>query len=211
MNSTIISPEKYYDYPTEEEVKNAVKICCGRHCNACESPVEYAWRRRRTDLADLVNVAIERELTDSEKGIVTDIYFNYMTPRKVAEKRKISRSAVYKTLRVATEKLKKPLSYVVMYQQDFIGEGADDTRFYDALNIAAAGRRQADSTGEALKNLRLSQALTLTQSAKAAGLSVARLRRIENMEAEPTFDNVLRLCTAYGISIHEFIRRLENG
>lgn len=211
MNSAIISSKKFYDYPTEEEVKNAVKICCGRHCNACESPVEYAWRRRRTDLADLVNVAIERELTDSEKGIVTDIYFNYMTPRQVAEKRKISTSAVYKTLRVAAEKLKKPLSYVVMYQQDYIGEGADDTRFYDALDIAAAGKKSANSTGEILKNLRVSKALTLTQSAKAAGLSVTRLKRIEDMTAEPTFNDLIRLCTAYGISIHEFIRRLENG
>lgn len=211
MNSAIISPKKFYDYPTEEEVKNAVKICCGRHCNACESPVEYAWRRRRTDLADLVNVAIERELTDSEKGIVTDIYFNYMTPRKVAEKRKISTSAVYKTLRVATEKLKKPLSYVVMYQQDYIGDEADDTRFYDALNIATASKKSADSTGEILKNLRVSKALTLTQSAKAAGISVTRLKRIEDMTAEPTFNDIIRLCTAYGISIHEFIRRLENG
>ena len=211
MNNAIISPRKFYDYPTEEEVKNAVKICCGRHCNACESPVEYAWRRRRTDLADLVNVAIERELTDSEKGIVTDIYFNYMTPRQVAEKRKISTSAVYKTLRVATEKLKKPLSYVVMYQQDYIGDEADDTRFYDALNIAAAGKKSADSTGEILKNLRVSKALTLTQSAKAAGLSVTRLKRIEDMTAEPTFNDLIRLCATYGISIHEFIRRLENG
>ena len=37
-------------FPSREEIKAAQLACCGRCCNQCESPAEYAWRKRDVDM-----------------------------------------------------------------------------------------------------------------------------------------------------------------
>ncbi len=134
MIFTINGKQTDISLPSEKEIRAAVKICCGRCCKACETPVEYAWKKRQTDLAKLLDMAIETELTDKEREYIKEVYFNEKSYSKVAEEKGVSASAVSAAAARAKAKLKRALEYVVVYQNEL--EGAQDVEPF--LNIAAA-------------------------------------------------------------------------
>lgn len=53
MSKRSVEAAMDFSFPTPEERRAAMCVCCGSHCPGCESPDDYAWRRRDVDLSVL--------------------------------------------------------------------------------------------------------------------------------------------------------------
>ena len=111
-----------FAYPSEEEMRAAQAVCCGRRCSACETPAAYAWRKRTVDMSLLLEKAMENELTVTERETLKAFWFETMPVGAIARLKGISSAAVSDTLARAQEKLKKALRYAVLYQYDTLDE-----------------------------------------------------------------------------------------
>ena len=112
--------------PSEKEIREAVKICCGRCCTACKTPVEYAWRKRRIDLAKLLGIAVEKELSEKEKFYIKQVFYRGKTVSQTAAQAGVSAAAVSKTIAKAKDKLRHALKYAIIYQNELTQTGAID-------------------------------------------------------------------------------------
>ncbi len=166
-------------YPDEEEMRAAQLACCGRHCNACETPAEYAWRKREVDMSLLLEKAIEDELTQTEKEIITDFWFNSESLTRIAEKRNIRPPSVKGTLERAQKKIERALRYVVFYQQEIMAENIVSVVSGRARVIAASRNRACENVSERIKSLRTSQGLTVERLEKATGITAERIKNLE--------------------------------
>lgn len=166
-------------YPSEEEIRAAQLLCCGRVCKECETPAAYAWRKREVDMALLLEKAIENELTENEKMIVEDRWYNSLSLSQIARNRGISPAAVKRTSERALEKLERVLKYVVFYQRDIMDESAVPVVVGRARVIASAKNLKTNKTGERLKNLRLGMGISLKLLSDATEISEKRLTEIE--------------------------------
>lgn len=167
-------------FPSREEIKAAQLACCGRCCNQCESPAEYAWRKRDVDMALLLERAIADELTETERETVTDYWYNSETVSSIAEKRGINPSSVKRTLSRAEEKLEHMLSYAVYYQRMQKNESIVPLVLGRARVIAAARNVSGGTPGDRIAHLRQSQNLTRETLAPALGISIKRLGQLES-------------------------------
>ncbi len=167
-------------FPSKEEIKTAQLACCGRCCTQCESPAEYAWRKRDVDMALLLEKAIAEELTETERDTVKRHWFDNKSVSVIAEKKGINPSAVKRTLERAEEKLERVLRYAVFYQNDLKNESIVPLALGRARVIAAARNAVGGSSGSRITRLRQSQNLTKETLAPALGMSVKRLDELEN-------------------------------
>ena len=109
MKSNIREEDIIFRYPSKEEIKAAQLACCGRCCDACETPAEYAWRKRGVDMAILLEKAIEAELSESERKAVRAHWYESMSVKEIAASQGISSAAVSVTLKRAQDKLHRAL------------------------------------------------------------------------------------------------------
>lgn len=195
------------EFPSREEIKTAQLACCGRCCTQCESPAEYAWRKRDVDMAILLEKAIVNELTEIEREAVTEHWFNFETMTAIAEKKKINVSAVKRTLARATDKLAKVLRYAVCYQQNISDENIVPVVLGRARVIAAARNASGGSSGDRITRLRQSQNLTREVLASAVGVSTERLGRLEH-GAIPMGDEVSLISEFFNVTA-DFILKGE--
>lgn len=68
MSKRSVEAAMDFSFPTPEERRAAMCVCCGSHCPGCESPDDYAWRRRDVDLSVLADEVIKTRLTPREAG-----------------------------------------------------------------------------------------------------------------------------------------------
>ncbi|MEE1139600.1 MAG: helix-turn-helix domain-containing protein [Acutalibacteraceae bacterium] len=186
-------------FPSREEIKAAQLACCGRCCNQCESPAEYAWRKRDVDMALLLEKAIKNELTETERETVTDHWFNFETVSAIAEKRGINPSAVNRTLDRAREKLERVLSYAVCYQRMQKSENIVPLVLGRARVIVAARSVPGGTSGDRITRLRQSQNLTRELLAPALDVSVKRLGQLE-ADAVPDGDELRALSAFFQVT-----------
>lgn len=196
MNNAIKNSSEEFTYPDEKEAQRAVRICCGVCCNACETPVEYAWRKRKTDMAQLLALAIEKELTERERAVIRDYYCGEMSLSKIAAKECIAKETVHTAKIRAEEKLRRVLMYVRMYQQDEICE--EKIRpLNESFAIIRARRSEPDTLGERLEKERVSRGITLKKAEETAGIDSRRLSLFEKGKALPDADEIKALCLLY--------------
>lgn len=62
MSKRSVEAAMDFSFPTPEERQAAMCVCCGSHCPGCESPDDYAWRRRDVDLSALADEVIKQGL-----------------------------------------------------------------------------------------------------------------------------------------------------
>ncbi len=196
-------------YPDKEEIKTAQLACCGRHCNACEAPAEYAWRKREVDMALLLEKAIEKELTDSERSVVRLHWFDGKSVNDISQINGISPVAVRKTLKRSQEKLERVLSYAVCYQQNVISESVIPVVVGRAKVISAARNATGGSVGDRVLRLRQSQCLTLDALSVATGIKPSRILKIEE-GALPDGDELVSLSGFFSVST-DFILKGETN
>lgn len=205
MNITDKAETETISYPDEQEIKAAVRACCGRCCNACESPVEYAWRKRRVDLASLLEIAIEEELTDREKSVIKDLFYNEMTVTQLARRDDVSTSAVSLVACTAKEKLKKALRYVVMYQNDFADAGLTAPFVADAVTVSVASNITEGEINERIKAKRIANGFSVKKLAAVTGLDEGRIYRIESGSVLPDSGELMAFCGAFGVTPNELM------
>lgn len=200
-----------FAYPSEEEMRAAQAVCCGRRCSACETPAAYAWRKRTVDMSLLLEKAMETELTATERETLKAFWFETMPVGAMARLKGISSAAVSDTLARAQEKLKKALRYAVLYQYDTLDEETVlPLAFAGARAVAAARNSRARETGERLRGLRTAQGLSRSALAAATGLAQGRVKAIE--ESKPVYARELALLSAfYGVTADSLICREEKG
>lgn len=201
MKSIVSQEESFFNYPSEAEIKAAQLACCGRCCNECEAPAEYAWRKRSVDLAALLEIAIERELSDTERLTVTDFWFESLTLTQIAQKRSVSPAAVHATLARAQEKLRKALEYTVKYQNEIISdESVIPLALGRARVIAAAKRAGGGSVGDRIRRLRQSENLSRESLGKALGISGNRIHSLENTAASPDIREIIVISEFFNVT-----------
>lgn len=170
---------KLKHYPDEAEIKAAQLACCGRYCNACETPAEYAWRKREVDMSLLLEKAIQEELTETEKEILTDYWFNSESLTQIAEKRKIKPPSVKGALTRAQEKIERALRYAVFYQQEIMSESVIPAVVGRARIIACARNGTGENASERIKKLRIAQGISIEKLGKATEISAERIKKLE--------------------------------
>ena len=200
MNIAITNHNLKQNYPDEEEIRQAVKACCGRCCTACETPVEYAWRKRETDMALLLDTAIERELTENERRVIHAFYFEEKDCSEIAAEFSLTASTVRETRKRAERKLKKALAYLYMYMTDMVTKPDFDICLDNSFAVAAAKNQTGGSVGRQVRNLRVGRALTAKKASALLGIGRDRMRRIEQGKTNPDAPEIRRICGLYGVS-----------
>ncbi|MBQ3044640.1 MAG: helix-turn-helix domain-containing protein [Clostridia bacterium] len=196
-------------FPSREEIRAAQLACCGRCCNQCESPAEYAWRKRDVDMAILLEKAIENELTETEREAVRRHWFDFESVTAIAQGKGINPSAVKRTLERAQDKLEKVLRYAVFYQNEQKNENIVPLVLGRARVIAAARNAKGGSSGDRITRLRQSQNLTKEILAPALDMSVKRLGELEN-DAVPDGDELAVMSEFFGVTA-DFILKGESN
>lgn len=192
--------DMFFRYPSEDEIKAAQLACCGKCCTACETPAEYAWRKRGVDMAILLEKAIDNELSLTERNAVRDRWFELMTVAEIAGARGISVSAVSVTLKRAKEKLKKALAYAVEYQNGICDESAISLILSRARVIAAARNFSGNGLPERLRSLRLRDNVSVRMLGRVTGIPSERIRMIENGKKLPDASEIVLLSEAFGVT-----------
>lgn len=202
----IIDEEILFTFPDEEEIIAAQKLCCGRCCTACEVPAEYAWRKRDVDMSVLLEQAIENELSETERNAVRDRWYESMSVAEISSKRGISTSAVSVTLKRAQDKLYRVLGYAVKYQRGITDETAVPIFIGRARVIASARNFSGDSLAQRVRNLRLSQNLSIKALSKGSLVSAGRIAAIESGKADPDIRELAALCDFFGVTADYIIK-----
>lgn len=201
-----IEEDVLFSFPDEDEITAAQKLCCGRCCTACEVPAEYAWRKRDVDMAVLLEGAIENELSEAEKNAVRDMWFESLSVAEIASKRGISKTAVSVTLRRAQEKLYRVLGYAVRYQRGLADETAVPMIIGRARVIASARAASGRDLAQRVRNLRISQNLSMRALEKGALISSGRIAAIESGKADPDLRELAALCDFFGVTADYIIK-----
>lgn len=201
---------KMPSYPSREEIRAAQLACCGRCCNACEAPAAYAWRKREVDMSFLLEKAIRNELTETEREVINEFWFQEKTLTEIAREREISPASVKGTVTRAQDKLKRVLSYAVRYQQSVADESITPLVLSRARAIAAARNNSGNSAGERLKRLRVAENLSIAAVGAASDISEKRLLKLENgSPIQP--DELLTLSALFGVTTDFILKGEFNG
>lgn len=168
-------------------------MCCGRCCRACETPVEYAWRKRQIDLAYLVGLAVEKELSETEREYLKELYWNEKLPGRIAAEKGVTPSAVSMSAARAKNKLKKALEYVIIYQNELENAGDASPFFEHAFAVHYTAPESADLPSS-LRRMRARRCIPLETEARALGIEKSRLSGIESGEITPLPAEVLGIC-----------------
>ncbi|MBR6004661.1 MAG: helix-turn-helix domain-containing protein [Clostridia bacterium] len=188
----------FFSYPSQEEIRRAVGICCGRFCRLCETPVEYAWRARDVDMSSLLDFAIENELTDTEREAVRLRWFENLTSREIALRTETCESSVSRTLSRAAAKLGRALGYAVFYQHDNNSSAIIPAAVERARAVSAAKFMKAEDFAGRVKKQRLIRGYSEEQTERYAGIKRGRLRRIESGET-PSAEEKARLSAFFAV------------
>ena len=197
--------------PTPEEAAAAQKICCGRVCSMCESPAEYAWRKRTVDLSFLVRDAVEHDLDEGERKTVEQYWFEDMTLTEIAAETGRAPPNVARTLRRAHQKLYTVLRHAVQYQYNLESGSLTPLAVRKALATAAADKMSDTFTysiGERLKGLRRRDNIPVQKLAEIIGIPESRLLAIEKSKILPD-TNELLLIAAFFDTTTDFLLKGE--
>ncbi len=77
--------------------------------------VRYLMYNKKKMLLDTVKVVMENELSETERDMAIDYWYNKMSIGDIARKYHISRSTFYRVLDVIKKKLNTSLKYVLVY------------------------------------------------------------------------------------------------
>lgn len=190
----------FFGFPDEQEIKAAQAVCCGRYCNACEAPAEYAWRKRSVDLSVLLEAAIDAELTALEQKIIKDFWFNAKTITVISSERGVAPSTVRATLDRAESKLKKALGYIIRYQHDIDNESIIPLALGKARVIAAARNATGGSPSQRIMRLRQSQNLSRKVLSKALNIPQTRLENLEHGKASLNLQELTAISEFFSVS-----------
>ena len=195
-----------FSFPTPEERQAAMCVCCGSHCPGCESPDDYAWRRRDVDLSLLMDDVIEKRLTAKEREAVKSYWFGGMTISAIAAQSGVCPSSVSRCLEKAQRKIYDALSFTVKYQHDIESVEFLPIAVRRALAVSAAKRYEPNTLGGRIKKLRCSENIGEQLLCDALGMQIRTLRMVENGEKEPTLHQLAQLAGFFGTTVDYLLK-----
>ena len=197
-------------YPSEEEMRAAQLACCGRLCKMCEAPTAYAWRKREVDMSLLLEKAIENELTENEKSIIKDKWYNSLSFSQIAANRGISPAAVKQTSDRALKKLEKVLQYVVFYQRDIMDESIVPAAVGNARVILSARKNKPDKIGQRICALRVGSGFSVKAFSMAVSVPIKRIEEIER-GCMPSVEEIICLSEFFAVTSDYLLKGENNG
>ncbi len=184
----------YEGYPPNfDEAAMARKAYLDWERSCTEELTDYVDRRRKVDLSVLVGEAVKNELTNAERSVVEKIYYEQKTLTQTARELGVNKSTAERTLKRATDKLRRCLSYVVKYQYDRLEVPFLTAAVREALALDALRTYNPKSFGERLRRFRLTENLSPHLLSNAIGISVKRFLSLESGTAPPDVEELLAL------------------
>ena len=209
MSKRSVGAAMDFSFPTHEERQVAMCVCCGSHCPGCESPDDYAWRRRDVDLSLLTDEVIKTRLTPREREVTEAYWFDGLTVSAIAEKIGVCPSSVSRRLEKAQRKIYDALSFTVKYQHDLESVEFLPIAVRRALAVSAAKRYKPESVGGRIKKLRCGENIGEQMLCDALGMRIKTLRMIESGEKEPSLHQLTELAGFFGTTADYLLKGEE--
>ncbi len=209
MSKKCVGAAMDFSFPTPEERKAAMCVCCGSHCPGCESPDDYAWRRRDVDMSVLADEVIKTRLTERERTVVEAYWFDGMTASGIAQRDGLCPSSVSRCLEKAQQKIYDALKFAVAYQHNVENVDFLPVAVRRALAVSAAKRFEAQTLGERIRKLRCSENIGEDMLCSALKMSQRTLKAIESGEKEPSLRQLTELAAFFGTSADYLLKGEE--
>ena len=160
---------------------------------------EYMLRKRKIELNCLVREVLENELSDTDKIIVQLHWYDNKTINQIAEIIGIDRSNVSRRLDKITGIIYDKLNYALQYRygKDYSASVRVIIKNKDALFVVSGSQ---NSIEERIRNLRLTQCMSIKDASDMTGISEKHLRDIENGTVKATAEDVRLIATAFKTS-----------
>lgn len=140
-------------------------------------------------MVTLLRFAMNDALTDDQRDIIIRRWFNNESVSEIAENKRSSRTAVYRSLDSAQKILKDRLKYAEAYRELMIND--------DIPNESA----NSESFGEQIKAQRKKMLLSLPQLADILDIQPERLSEIESGKTTADFILSIRIATFLKIPV----------
>ena len=170
-----------------------------------ETMAEYISRRRTVDLASLVRQVIDEELTDAQQTAIRMRYYENRTPLEIARHMHVGKATAVHTIERAEERIRRFLKYVVQYQYDLLHVPFLPLAVREAMVVSAARYGTTDAARR-LRQLRACEHLSAEKVGNAVGIPTKRLRAIEEGQAVPDAQELLRLAAFYGVCADSILK-----
>lgn len=164
----------------------------------CETLDEFLLRKRKIELNNLVKKVIENELSETEKEIVKLHWYENKNITETAEALGINKATVSKKLDKINDKIYEKLKYAIEYRfgRDYLPQSAVIIKSKDPFIHSI----EPISTAKRIRHLRASQAMSLHDVSEMTNISIHRLERIENAEADATASDLAKIAIAFRTS-----------
>lgn len=194
-----------------EEARAALR--CMRLCSfdeeeALESIDSLIHRIRKVGTAKLVEEIIEKRLSETQRHFVKEYWYLNKNTAQIARETGVSQANVYRTIARANETIKDFITPLVMYHTDLADVKIQPLYVEEIMKICSASNSRSEKLSDKLKNIRLSNAVTPEQLAKAVCITVKELDMIEKGRKMPSVDILERYSKVFGI---EFDFKISKG
>lgn len=194
-----------------EEAKAALR--CMRLCSfdeeeALESIDSFVHRIRKVGMAKLVDEIVENHLSSTQKLFFKEYWYNNKNTVQIARENGVSQANVYRTVSRANETVKAMLTPLMMYQHDLSQVNMLPLYAEEIIKISSARQRENRGLNDLLKSIRVANAVTSEDMARAVCITVKELEAIENGKKEPPVTILARYSEIFGIEIE---MKINNG
>ncbi len=194
-----------------EEARAALRcmrLCSFDETEALESIDSLVNRIRKIGTAKLVDEIIENKLSDIQRVFMKEFWYEEKNTSQIARDHGVSQSNVYRAISRANETVRELITPLVRYHADLTEMKIQPMYFEEIMKISSAAKKKEGDLSQQLKNLRVSNAVTSEQLAKAVCITVNELEKIENGRKKVTVDLLEKYSKIFGI---EFNLKLVNG
>jgi len=161
---------------------------------------EVADRVRKVTISKIVEEVIEKSLSESQRRYIRMYWYEQKNAAQIARECGVSQAGVYKTIEKANEKIKELMTPVVMYA-GLVSESEVIPVVEEAMEICSARKSLTESFCEALRNLRVGNAITTETLASALKINERELTEIESGHRIPSIVTVMRYSVLFGMEI----------
>lgn len=194
-----------------EEAKAALR--CMRLCSfdeeeALESIDSFVHRIRKVGMAKLIEEIVENHLSSTQKLFFKEYWYNNKNTVQIARENGVSQANVYRAVSRANETVRAMLTPLMMYQHDLSQVNMLPLYAEEIIKISSAMRRENRGLNDLLKSIRVANAVTSEDMARAVCITVKELEAIENGKKEPSVTILARYSEIFGIEIE---MKINNG
>ncbi len=187
-----------------EEAKTALKcmrLCSLNEVEALESVDSLVGRIRKISTAKLLEEIIENRLSETQRRFIKEYWYNQKNTAQIARETGVSQANVYRTLARANETIKELLTPLVIYYNDLADVQLVPLYIDKAFEISAAKNSKDFALCARLKNIRLSNSVTLEDLAQVMCITVKEIKDIEDGIKAPTVEVLQKYSKFFGIEI----------